>query len=280
MHGSRSLSRQETQNMAKGYEAPPGVDIASLRKQHKSTAMDLMRPGNGTPWEDRGALGTPKAFLTTCVKSITNPAMLLDHIRRPDTTNEASQFAYGCSAFWGISAAIHLLILHKLYRPAWADALEREIGTVYDTQYYIKTAILSVVIALAAYVLLVVFAKRLYFALVASELKNNAPPVLVHNVFCYCMGPSILALVPVAGPPLALALIFWSWCVGGTKRLYVSWRGAIVAAVLTALGVLVMAGVGYFVLGMMLDNMLGLKEPPAQENPDGTRGAVGSAPVR
>ena len=87
----------------------------------------------------------------------------------------------------------------------------------------------------AAYLLCVMFASRMYFAMVSTELKNAAPRVLLHNMFCYCLGPSLLAPIPVAGPPLALLFIFLVWCVGGGKRLYISWRGAIVAAVLSML---------------------------------------------
>jgi hypothetical protein len=115
----------------------------------------------------------------------------------------------------------------------------------------------------------------MYFAMVSTELKNAAPRVLLHNLFCYSMGPSILAPIPVAGPPLALLFIFLMWCVGGGKRLYISWRGTIVAAVLTMLLVLVMAGVGGYVVNLVLNNTLGLIEPPdvgAEEKPAWKRG--------
>src|SRR5689334_17395996 len=75
---------QEKSLMAKAYEAPAGVEIAALKNKKTTGPMDLMMPGDGTPWEDRGNLGTLKAFLQTAVSSITKPARLLDHIRRPD----------------------------------------------------------------------------------------------------------------------------------------------------------------------------------------------------
>jgi hypothetical protein len=258
--------------MQKGYEAPPGVDIAALRNRKTNVAMDLMRPGEGTPWEDRGSLGVVKAFFVTCMKSITSPGMLLDHIRRPDTTKEASFFAYGCAAFWAVSTVIHMLIWDKLYRPAWASRLLQEYDFTYDRQFYIKIAIMSVAVAVASYVLLVWFASRMYFAMISTELKNNAPRVLLHNMFCYCMGPSILSIIPVVGPPLALALIFIDWCVGGAKRLYISWRGTVVAAVLSMAVSLVIFAAAWFVLSFISSNMLSLKEPPAQQQSDGTYG--------
>ncbi len=251
--------------MAKSYEAPPGVDIAALRGKTKSTAVDLMRPGEGTPWEDLGAIGVVKAFVQTCVKSITSPALLLDHMRRPESTREGSHFAYGCAALWGISTAIHLLILNALYPypPAWG---------VDASTVYIKIAVLALVAAAGAFLLGVMFASRVYFALVSTELRNATPRPLLFNIFCYAMGPSILALIPVAGPPLALLFIFLAWAVGGKKRLYISWRGAIVAAVLTAVGVLLISAGVWFVTHFALDNMLGI-EPPfvdPMNSPTGT----------
>jgi hypothetical protein len=253
--------------MAKSYEAPPGVDIASLRGKKQSAAMDLMRPGDGTPWEDRGNLGLVKAFVQTCVRSLTKPALLLDHIRRPDTADEGSQFAYGCAALWALSGLIHALIYNAMY------ATPEDWG-VDPNMFHLRAVLLGLAIGAAAYLLLVVFASRMYFAMISTELKNAAPRVLLHNMFCYSMGPSILAPIPVAGPPLALLFIFLMWCVGGGKRLYISWRGTIVAAVLTMLLVLVMAAVGGYVLNMVLNNVLGLNEPPdlgGEETPDWKR---------
>jgi hypothetical protein len=258
--------------MQKGYEVPPGVDIAALRNKKAKVAMDLMRAGEGTPWEDRGSLGLVKAFFGTSVKSITSPALLLDHIRRPDTTGEASYFAYGCAVFWGISTAIHMLIWNHFYRPSWAPMLMREKDLDYDTQFYIKVAIMSVIVAAASYLLLVWVASRIYYSLISSELKSKAPRVLLHNMFCYCMGPSILAMVPVIGPPLAVALIFFDWCIAGARRLYISWRGAIVAAVLAMLASIAIFAAGWFVLSFILNNILGLREPAVEQNTDGTYG--------
>ena len=62
--------------MAKSYEVPPGVDIAALRGKNKSTAVNLMLPGEGTPWEDRGNLGLLKAF-TFMVRWVAPIAILL-----------------------------------------------------------------------------------------------------------------------------------------------------------------------------------------------------------
>jgi hypothetical protein len=240
--------------MAKGYEAPPGVDIAALRNRKQNVALDLMRPGEGTPWEDRGALGLVKAFFQTCTQSITRPALLLDHIRRPDTGGEASQFAMGCSVLWGVSAAIHCFAYHKLYPPPAEWQVD-------PNMFLVKALIVGVVTAAGVYALCVMFASRMYFAMVSTELKNAAPRVLLHNMFCYTLGPSLLAPIPVIGPPAALLFIFIAWITGGAKRLFISWRGAIVAAALTMMAVLAAAALGGFLLNIVLNNVLGLGEP-------------------
>jgi hypothetical protein len=230
--------------MAKAYEAPAGVEIAALKNKKTTGPMNLMMPGDGTPWEDRGNLGLVKAFFQTCVSSITKPARLLDHIRRPDTAGEATQFAIACSVLWGISTFMHMLLWH------WRHPIPAEWDQ--ESNYYLKSVLASILAALGAYVLGVLFASRMYRAMVSTELKNDAPPVLLHNIFCYCLGPSLLALIPIAGPPLALVFILIAWCAGGAKRLFISWRGAIVAAVLSMLISLVAVGVGAFVLNMVL----------------------------
>ena len=194
--------------------------------------------------------------MQTCVRSLTKPALLLDHIRRPDTSNEAAAVRLRLRRRCGRSAAsIHTSCTTRCTPRPRSWGLD-------PNQFYIKAAIIGVVTGAAAYLLCVTFASRMYFAMVSTELKNAAPRVLLHNMFCYSMGPSLLAPIPVAGPPLALLFIFLMWCVGGGKRLFISWRGTIVAAVLSMLLVLVIAGVGGYVLNMVLNNMLGLIEPP------------------
>jgi hypothetical protein len=129
--------------------------------------MDLMMPGDGTPWEDRGNLGLPKAFIQTAVSSVTKPARLLDHIRRPDTAGEATQFAMGCAVLWVISTFVHMLLWH--WRHPLPELWEME-GT-----YYIKSVIASLLVGAAAYVLGVLFASRLFRTMVSSELEEQRP---------------------------------------------------------------------------------------------------------
>jgi len=85
---------------------PPNVAIASLDAR-KQTMFNLMAPGPGTPWEDRGSIGTIGAFFKTTFRSMFKPADLLDSIRRPETGGDSFSFAIGCGLMWAISALIH-----------------------------------------------------------------------------------------------------------------------------------------------------------------------------
>lgn len=248
--------------MAKGFEAPPGVQMAALHQRKASTVMDLMRPGDGTPWEDRGARGGAAAFVQTCVKSITSPALLLDHIRRPDSAGEGAQFAFGCAACWGLSVIVHAALLLNFF---FTD--ERGYEELSGPTFFLVAAAVGAVVAALSYVLLVGVASRTYYGLIATELKNTAPPVLIKNLFCYCMGPSLLALLPVIGPPLALLFIYIDWCVAGARRLFVSWRGAIVAASLSFVLVLLIAAAAGFAVQMIAGGFLGVEGPAPGEDP-------------
>jgi hypothetical protein len=249
--------------MAKGFEAPPGINIAALQQQNKAKAvMDLMRPGDGTPWEDRGARGAAVAFVQTCVRSITSPALLLDHIRRPDSAGEGAAFAAGCAVCWGLSAVVHgALLLNFVFTE------ERGYADVSGPTFMMVSAVVGAVVGALSYFLLVGLASRTYYALISTELKNTAPPVLIKNLFCYCMGPSILALLPIVGPPLALLFIYIDWCVAGARRLFVSWRGAIVAASLSFALVLIIAGIAGFVIRMIASGVIAVDPPAEGEDP-------------
>src|SRR5438045_2568713 len=92
--------------MAKSSTPPPGVAIASLDAR-KTQILNLMAPGPGTDWEDRGSVGVFGAFFITAFKSMFKPAQLLDSIRRPETGGDSFSFALGCGLMWALSAIIH-----------------------------------------------------------------------------------------------------------------------------------------------------------------------------
>src|SRR5689334_19147711 len=91
---------------------PPNVAIASLDAR-KQTMFNLMAPGPGTPWEDRGSIGVVGAFFKTAFRSMLKPADLLDSIRRPETGGDSFSFAMGCGLMWAISALIHGYLYYR-----------------------------------------------------------------------------------------------------------------------------------------------------------------------
>lgn len=234
--------------MAKTYQPPTSVEMSAM-KNKKKLDFDLMRPGNGTPWEDRGEQGVIGGFLKTSVQSITRPILLLDHIRRPDTTADANGFAWLCAIMWGLSVLIHKILL-LFY-------LQNDKTVAVDTNiYYLNTAVQVLATPVAVYLLLRFFC-GMYLKLVATELRSgSAPPQLIFNVFAYSLGPSILALIPVAGIPLALLLIFVVSVIAGTRRLFISGRGAFVASLLSLGAALGLLAATYFVGQFLWENVI------------------------
>ena len=88
---------------------PSGIELPNRKKQGP-VAVDLMRPGNGTPWEDRGSSGAIPAYFKTAFKSFTSPGLLMDHIRRPETTSDAKRFALVSAVMWFVG-----LLLWNVY---------------------------------------------------------------------------------------------------------------------------------------------------------------------
>jgi hypothetical protein len=216
------------------YDKRTDVDIAAMRKQ-ETTNYNVMLPGSGTAWEDRGRTGFVPAFLKTCFKSLFGHKALLDQIRRPETTSEATWFGVGCAAMWAVSIAIwDGLIYYRYYRDGLAPTL-----VVNGEQYLIETALR----AASAFVVILVFlrvATAMYASLLGHSAQQQIPKVLIYNVLAYSVGPSILAIVPVFGWALAAVWIMIDVIIGGKTRLYLRAREAVVNALLIALVVVVL----------------------------------------
>ena len=212
----------------------PNVAIASLDAR-KQTMFNLMAPGPGTPWEDRGSIGTVGAFFKTAFKSMLKPADLLDSIRRPETGSDSRSFAVGCGILWGLSVLIHgwfywKHLLGEETRTAGSGTEYRI--TVVGQSFWLWCAIAAVAAVLGA----IVFQKigsKLYYSMVATEMKSKAPVMLAYNIFGYALGPSLLAPIPFVGPVLALLWIIIVLIVGGTTRMKISFAGAITGALIS-----------------------------------------------
>jgi len=189
--------------------APSDVRIASL-KSKKAEAFDPMAAGGGTPWEDRGSIGTAKAFFLTCFMSMKSPRVLFGSIQRPDTTGDAMRFAVGCGLLWLAAVVIHALLQLVLV------VTQERSGVAYST-FLIQYGAMALG-AVAGTVILMRLAAQILHKLLQAERKGNVPSSLTVNLAAYCLGPSLLALIPYVGPPLAAIGILWLLIVSCTAR--------------------------------------------------------------
>lgn len=227
---------------------PPNVAIASLDAR-KQTMFNLMAPGPGTPWEDRGSIGVVGAFFKTCFKAMLKPADLLDSIRRPETGGDSRSFAIGCGLMWAISALIHgyLYYRHMLGEEARTATSMTEDRITVLGQSWVIWCVIAAVAAVVGVLLFQKIGSSVYYSLVATEMKSKAPPILAYNMFGYCLGPSIIAIVPIAGPILAVIWITIALVVGGATRLKISVRGAMIASLVAMAAMVSVASVTWFI---------------------------------
>ncbi len=228
---------------------PDNIEIAAL-KQKKEVFFDAMAAGPGTPWEDRGTHGTVSAFFKTCAMSLTSFFKLVDSIRRPETTTDATGFLIGCCVLWGISAFVHgLIFLVLLHRVPNIE--------VYDQQYVIYCAIAAIGAGGGLFLLFKLY-NLIYGKLIAQEKSASVlPAVLLFNVNAYALGPSLMAPIPVIGPVLAILGIFKNLVTAGSRRLNIRFVGAFIDALLAFIIVIVAGYAGYKVGNFVVHQVLG-----------------------
>ena len=222
--------------------APTDLEIAALRAR-QARAHNPLEPGPGTPWEDRGSIGTLPAFFKTVAGMLTGPGALLDSMRRPETAGDARAFAIGCGVFWGLGWVVHDVVAyhlaHQKDQTGW-----REFG-MFDAEVFVLHLVLGVV---ATWGFLNLITRLAYKLISAGEMKVKFPPVLLYNVYAYALAPSVLAIIPVAGPILALVWIFALLVYGSHARLMIKTGGAIVCNLFAVVGVLGLAFAAYYSL--------------------------------
>ena len=233
--------------MAKNIQAPDDVQIAAMNIEYERIG-NLMAPGPGTPWEDRGSIGVIPAFFKTAIMSMTAPRTLLFSLRRPETPGDARVFAIICGLFWAISWVLHDYIRFKRFsREVFDITSDGELWTIHF------------VLALVGTWLLLNVTSRVFFKLVSSgDAKAKAPQVLTYNVFAYCLGPSILALIPFyIGPAIAIIWIIILFMYAGMTRLAVKTSGAIICTLLSVVGVLGLSVAAYHLLAYLFGWLYG-----------------------
>jgi hypothetical protein len=228
------------------YGKRTDIEIAAMKKQ-EAGSYNVMLPGSGTPWEDRGRSGVVSAFFKTCFQSLFNHRAMLDQIRRPETTSEATGFAIGCGAMWGLSIAIWdaCVYYHYANNPLWV---------VSGQQYLIESALRVA----AAVVLTIVFLKvavTIFAALLGHAAQQQTPKVLLHNVLAYSLGPSVLAIIPVFGWALAALWIMVDAIIGTKTRLYLRTHEVIVNVLIATVVICVLFALlwvaGHFILPLI-----------------------------
>ncbi len=231
--------------MAKVVPPPPGLEIAALR-QARERVYNLMSPGRGTPWEDRGALGSFKAFFSTAKQSLLSPRALLDSIRRPETFTDAYGFVIGCGLVLTVSALVHCGIYAVWNRDALWEG------------FWLQALVASLAMPVVLFAALKVFT-FVYLPVIGVESKSRVPMSLAYNVLGYLLGCSVLVLIPIVGPPLAAVWFMFAVIIAGSRyRLHIGWGGAIIA---TVLAMAVCTGVmtaAYYLVKLLMRFWLGI----------------------
>jgi len=222
--------------MAKNIETPPDLEIAALKKQVAGRRVNLMEPGPGTPWEDRGSIGAIGAFFKTAMQSMSSPGKLMRFIRRPETLADARVFTIVCGVFWGFG-----WVISDCIRLAGAPG-----GFDFVENY--PTLLIHFALGVGGtYVLLNLVSRLMHKLISAGTDTNKAAHSLVFNVFTYGLGPSLLAVVPFGiGPGIALVWIIGLWIFSGGSRLGMTVGNALVCVLMSSVAVIGGAAVAYW----------------------------------
>ena len=241
--------------MAKNIEAPADVEIASLRKQ-QAKFRNLMESGPGTPWEDRGTLGAIPALFKTAFAAMFAPRKLLDSIRRLESRADARVLAVFYGVVWGLSWVVHDVV-----------AFQRSEDT-FDMTVHGYAWVIHFALGVAGTFFVLQFSSQLFYKLISSGASGaSIPQMLVYNVFAYCLGPSLVALIPYVGPPVALIWIFGLTVFGAVARLLIKTGNAVICGLIAFGGILGAAAVAYFGLRWVADYLGMIPQPTAGPTP-------------
>ncbi len=233
--------------MAK-METPAHIEIASLREKQVHD-VDLMAPGPGTPWENRGSLGTVGSFFKTAGAMMFKPSQTYAMLSRPNATGDGKSFVFICSFFWSLAVITHAIVM-VIRSPEPIDPTGDLMGHF-----------IFVIAAPFIFIGLLAIARNIFSTLVESELKKGTPKSLAANVFAYAAAPSIIAPLVV---PLNWAIgvaVVWLWIAliataGARSRMRLSFGGGLIAVFLGVFVVGVIIAGGWFGLIWVLGSLL------------------------
>jgi hypothetical protein len=204
---------------------PDNIEIAALKTKVVQQS-NLMQPGGGTAWEDRGSLGLIKALFVTCFKSLFSPGAQWDLIRRPETTSDATAFAVWCGVIGGVSWIVHSLWWDLVYNGMGKANGVPPLLVQNDPQFSVDWgtwgfgAALQMVFAILGTLVLLRLANYLYQKLLPHGIASRIPPALSYNILAYALGPMLLTLIPCFGWVLALVWFLVLVIFAGTRRLH------------------------------------------------------------
>lgn len=224
---------------------PNEVKIKALQKQKRDDRTDLMHPGNGIAWEDRGHLGAASAFVRTAAGVTSSPGRTLWQMRRADTRADASGFVWVVGVLCGVGVAVQAV---------WARYMQ---NALMETAQIAEWVILGVCATVAPW-LLAKIGSGLYAAIAAPALRNRVSRSLMDSIFFYITAPALLMLVPVAGPWLALVGVVLMVLIAPRLRLKLTMSEGTIAGALASATMAGLAVGGYFLLAWVLPKLLGL----------------------
>jgi hypothetical protein len=224
--------------------SPSDNRMAATDNRKQMATANLMASGEGTPWEDRGAVGVVQAYFKTTIQSMFSPSKLAFAMRRPETSSDVTAFAIASGIMWGLGVLIVAIIQYQTLTHL-PDDPDHPVQ-FYPQQFWLNATIEIVATGAGVWVALKV-ATALFLKIVTPDLSQPVRPVLVYNVMGYSLGPSILAVIPVVGPPIAGVWILVNWIVLAQARIKARRAGAITASILTFLAISLGVGAVYLI---------------------------------
>jgi hypothetical protein len=231
-------------------QAPPEIQIASLRRQKVVDRTDLMAPGPGTVWEDRGSQGFVGAYIKTAGTMLLAPRKSLWQLRRPESTGDARGLLVGTGVMWFLAVMIHAGI-HWL---RLGDAAP-------ETFWYLQGGV--ALLALLAPLVLATVGTRVMFSMANQVLRGRAQPALVYNVIAYLFAGTAIVVIPFAGPAVALVWLCVTLVTGSIERLHLKAGDGVVGGILTAFTMALVGGGGYALAVWLVPKLLQLWFGPA-----------------
>lgn len=204
-----------------------------------------MHPGEGTPWEDRGHLGIFPALARTVVAALTRPARLLDAVRRPESTGDATQLMGLTGVLLAIGFAGHLAFWR------WRD------NVPLDARRLALDA-LAVLVVLVMPLLLSRVGAHVYHAMTAAALKGRARPSLTRSIFAYLLCPLALMIVPLLGPAIAVLAVSLLVVTAPRTRLRLSAVEGLIAGAVSAVVMLLTVLAAFVLLSWILPRLIGV----------------------